>query len=542
MIKKLIFFFCFLLTLNMFGTTLADFNEFLPAGKMIQEGKVKEGISELKKIAPRNEFAMVALYLIYSRGYCNVKADPQMAITKYFDPLLGTFFHSREWQIYTQKRFPPVNGRTELILRDEYGHYHAKLQGKYPIAECYEEKMLQIGGVIPRTIFEVASVGLKEWKLPMETACKMGNAAAYAWQQDVNVAKNSPEFAEHIKGLEKAAELIHIPSMIRLAEIRMYPIPKSDYRRAAILLQTAKKELKRYSSINCHHAALDLQKCEKLLKSLPDYSKTSEQLIEDRSKTLPDSVLFLAITEELARRNDHIEGTFIRIQSQLKNPQKQKELMPEVLKLAEKGCRGAILFLLRNDSRPMRVQGFYFAGKAGLRYQEFQTPQSCYKQALKLLQEFRFFPDLLPPREYKNQLQRLGEVLPEAKECYDQEFPPKSEIVRTKTAFPDALKTKWEETPHGKVLKINVSPCKQQNYFELFLKPAIAGPRDVMLNLHSFNGVSNLEVWGIAGFADGSTAKIYINNSYFGKEPVRLRINIAPTNRSFELTLNGSIF
>ena len=63
-----------------------------------------------------------------------------------------------------------------------------------------------------------------------------------------------------------------------------------------------------------------------------------------------------------------------------------------------------------------------------------------------------------------------------------------------------------------------------------------------MLNLRSFNGVSNLEVWGIAGFADGSTAKIYINNSYFGKEPVRLRINIAPTNRSFELTLNGSIF
>ena len=125
MIKKLIFFFCFLLTLNMFGTTLADFNEFLPAGKMIQEGKVKEGISELKKIAPRNEFAMVALYLIYSRGYCNVKADPQLAITKYFDPLLGAFFHSREWQIYTQKRFPPVNGRTELILRDEYGHYHA---------------------------------------------------------------------------------------------------------------------------------------------------------------------------------------------------------------------------------------------------------------------------------------------------------------------------------------------------------------------------------------------------------------------------------
>ena len=35
---------------------------------------------------------------------------------------------------------------------------------------------------------------------------------------------------------------------------------------------------------------------------------------------------------------------------------------------------------------------------------------------------------------------------------------------------------------------------------------------------------------------------IYINDSYLGKEPVRLHINIALTNRSFELTLNGSIF
>ena len=330
--------------------------------------------------------------------------------------------------------------------------------------------------------------------------------------------------------------------MIRLAEIRMYPIPKSDYRRAAILLQTAKKELKRYSSINCHHAALDLQKCEKMLKSLPDYSRTSEQLIEDRSNTLPDSVLFFAITEELARRNDNPENAFIRIQSQLKNPQKQKELIPEVLKLAGKGCRGAIFFLLQDAPRQLQAQGFYFAGRAGLRYQEFQTPQSCYKQALTLLQEFRFSPDLLSPREYKAQLQRLGEVYPEAKECYDREFPPKSEIVRTKTAFPDTLKAKWEETPHGKVLKIKVSPCKQQNYFELFLKPTIAGTRDVMLNLRSLDGVSSNEVWGIAVFADGSTAKIYINDSYSGKEPVRLRINIAPTNRSFELTLNGSIF
>ena len=63
-----------------------------------------------------------------------------------------------------------------------------------------------------------------------------------------------------------------------------------------------------------------------------------------------------------------------------------------------------------------------------------------------------------------------------------------------------------------------------------------------MLNLRSFNGVSNLETWGIAELTDGSTEKIYINNPYFGKEPVRLRINIAPTNRSFELILNGNIF
>ena len=543
MIKKLIFSFCFLLSLNMPGATLADFYEFLPAGRMIHEGKVKEGISELKKTAPRNEFASVALYLIYSRGYCNITADQQMAISKYFDPLLGTFFRSREWQIYTQKRFPPVNGRSELILHDEYGHYHAKLQGKYPIAECYEEKMLQIGGVIPRTIFEVARVGFKEWKLPMETAREMGNAAAYAWQPDVNVAKNSPEFAEHVKGLEKAAELSHIPSMICLAEIRMSPIPKADYRRAAVLLQMAKKELKRYSAISCHHAALELQKCEKLLKSLPDYSRTSEQLIEDRSNALPDSVLYFAITEELVRRNDNIESAFIRIQPQLKNPQKQKELMPEVLKLAEKGCRGAIFFLLQRAPRQMQAQGFYFAGKASLRYQEFQTPQHCYEQALKLLQEFRFYPHLLSPQEYKAQLQLLGEVYPSAKACYDQEFPPKSEIIRTKTAFPDALKIKWEETPYGKILKLYVSPCKQQNYFELFLKPAVTETKIVILNLHSVNGVSSNEVWGIAGFADGSTAKIYINDSpTLKKTPVRLRINIAPTNRSFELRLNGSIF
>ena len=211
MIKKLIFSFCFLLTLNMFGATLADFNEFLPTGKMIHEGKVKEGISELKKIAPRNEFALVVLYLIYSRGYCNIKTDPQMAITKYFDPLRGTFFHSRECQIYTQKRFPPLNGRTELILRDEYGHYHVKLQGKYPIAECYEEKMLQIGGVIPRIIFEVARVGLKGWKLPMETARKMGNAEAYAWQQNVNVKKTLRSLPNTSKVLRRQLNLYIFP-------------------------------------------------------------------------------------------------------------------------------------------------------------------------------------------------------------------------------------------------------------------------------------------------------------------------------------------
>ncbi len=532
----------------LFAATQADFDEYLPLARKIQAGEYTEGITGLEKIAQANEFAAVTLYLIYTRGYCERAVDYQKAVSLYFDPWLGTSFHFQESIFWGGKYFPPLDGCSSVVMRNEYGKIRVTLKGTHSLKKCYTEQMLNIGGLVPRAVFEVASPNRDLHGSALEFARKTGNPRALLFSPSDNKTGRSrtpQERRSQINRLEEAVKLGYVPSMIELARILQQKnsgIP-DGYHRAGELLKTAENELLKYSTDGCTHTRKDLATVQRMLRSVPDFKKTTPELLEDLRKTWrtsnPDPLLIAALSDEIGRRNDHVECAFYRIQSQLDNPQTRAAAIPEAEKAAEAGSPTAINYLLHaHDLQQKRYFYYYLAGKFGVQNSECKTPNDFYRKALLLLKEQRLN---FRGREYRSGLQLLSGVLPEAKEEYDREFSGeegKEERISIRVAHRQFATPEWFDLQGHKALRIVVKACDQPNYLDFTLKP-VAGKKFFALFLHSNTNLASNEVWVDISLPDGSRRRSHVNSSYQGIQPKRFRLNIAPTKKNFELIITG---
>lgn len=535
-----------LTSLTLFAVTQAEFEEFLPPARLVHSGSHDKGIAVLEQLAPRNPFAAATLYLIYSRGYCGKSIDYPKA-ARYLDSLFGTFFCGTERMVFwSPRRFPPVDKVTSVILHDELGPSRYELRGDHPLKACYTEQMLAIGGVIPRVIFEMTwPEKPAPWnRQAIETARAMGNPAALLWLRDRNIDRKSPEFAAYLKRLEQAAELGHVPAMIELATYCQkngfgFPI---NHRRAGELLRAAEKKLLSYSAAGCRHAEPDREKVRRMLHSVPDFTRSTAELLEDmrrnQSNSHPDPLLDEALADEIGKRNDNVECAFFRLRPRLYTGRVPRELLQEVKKIAEAGSSNAIRYLFSQSDSRRQYYYCYLAGKHGVPLPGLATPEACYKKAFQLLQSLKYGPSA---NEYFDGLKLLAPVLPAAQEEYEREFgreETKAADTAIRVARKEFARPEWETVQGHRRLRIFVRACDQPNYLDFTLKP-VPGERYYELAVHSLTSLPSNEVWIDLLLADGSRKRCFVNNSYHGKRPVRFRINIAPTKKNFELTVTG---
>lgn len=524
------------------AVTQADLEEFLPPARMVHSGDSASGIAALEQIAPRNKFAAAALYLIYSRGYCGKAVDYPKAI-RCFNSLYPSEFYARElMRFWGVNSFPPAGEVTSVVLRNEYGEYRKELTGTHPLRNCYRERIRNVGGVIPRAIF---LVGLDAGKLKMETlriAREMGSASAWLYQPVPNENPAAQKFAAKVDTLEKAVELGHVPSMIELAGICQKngfgrPV---DHRRAGELLRRAEQELLACREAGCTHAEAELKKVRTMLHAVPDFSKSTVGLLEDllrnQSSRHPDLLLNAALADEIGKRNDHAECAFYRLLPQLDAPRKRAELRPELERIAEAGSAGAIRFLLETGDARKRSHYCYLAGKFGVRLPGATTSEACYREAYRQLQTWRFN---LSGEEYVKELRLLAAVLPEAKEEFDREFGQEAGMeteAALRIARPESARAEWIELEGHKLLKVTVLPCDQPNYLDIALKP-VPGEKFFEFSVHSMTSLPSNEVWIDLVRPDGSRSRCCVNETCWKARPERVRINIAPTRKNFELKI-----
>ena len=529
-------------SISLRAATPAELEEFLPPARLVHSGDREAGIAALEQIAPHNEFAAAALYLIYSRGYCGKQVDYPKA-ARCFDSLFPTNFHAWEatW-FWGQNYFPPENGVSSVVLLDDYGRSTRELTGTHPLRNCYTEQMLNLGGVIPRTLFMVGRGAEESAPETLRIAREMGCAAAWLYQPVPDGNPNAQTFAARVGKLEKAVELGHIPAMIELAGIcqkSSFGRP-ADHRRAGELLHRAERELLAYIEAGCNHAEPELEKVRKMLHAVPDFSKSTAELIEDLRRNQgsrpSDPLLSVALADEIGRRDDHVECAFYRLLPQLDDPRKRVELRPELERIAEAGSEGAIRYLHGTAGAPKQCHYTYLAGKFGVRLPGSATPEACYREAYRQLQTWRFN---LSGEEYANELRLLAAVLPEAKEAFDREFgqePEKESEVTIRVARPESARVEWIELQGRKLLTVTVGPCDQPNYVDVVMKP-VPGEKFFEFTVSSTTSLPGNEVWIDLVRPDGSRSRCVVNETCWKARPARFRISIAPTRKNFELQI-----
>ena len=143
-----------------------ELQEYLPIAEKLYAGKTDEALQQAEQISSRNPFASALLYLVYSRGYCDRPID-YARTALYFDKFLpGTDayqggFHNDEFRdVWRAMRVPPVGEQRSITLKvmNDFGmltQQKINLKGKYPLKECYSEKMRSIGSLAGYSIWVI---------------------------------------------------------------------------------------------------------------------------------------------------------------------------------------------------------------------------------------------------------------------------------------------------------------------------------------------------------------------------------------------------
>lgn len=544
----------------------SQYASFRPILELLQKNDNKTAISEAEKIADNNIFCAIMLYLVYSRGYCDANIDYVKA-AKYFSMFIGDPFSKQPgfrfwsyeyiniWKKYRLK--PTVPGEKVVIsawsaassVMDEV----VPLRGKYPLINCYEERMRNLGGVAPRVLYLVAREQVALQKI-LEESRQLGNAEAWAGTfapfDDrgmnpertplANESINKPTATE-FKELTRSAELGYIPAKLRLARILVTKnfAPKGfDFASARKLLQESIAECEKYSATGCSHAETDLKYARELFALIPPENTPTAELVESLrqlQRNINNNAYYFyefksnIIRGMISARNDHPDCLFYQALELPQSQYKQKNQM--IRDAAEKGSHYAINSCMQMfTGEQERWYFLYLAGKHKLPYNG--SYKNYFEEAWLMLDRARFF---MPHSGYIKALSFLAPYHSGAKKRYTAYT---RELTFDISVSDAATVTAVKKSHDGRqFIEIKAQASKVPRYVVIKNKSTDKIRGAIMFHSTSPQ-LSNLDVSGEFKDENGRQWNTYCGNSIPMKFlPEELKVTIAPRQQPLDLRI-----
>ena len=541
-----------------------QYNTFRTVLEFLQKKDYKNAVAQAEKIGKNNIFCSMMLYLIYSRGYYDIPKDYPRA-AEYFNTLISSYIQREPgfmfWQyeyknVWAKYRMVPNKPDEKVMLKswDNNGCVMDEimpLRGTYPLENCYEERMQNIGGVGARVLYLVAREQSTLSNI-LEEARKLGNAEAWAGpvahfiqralNPDSRAVVNKPDAVE-FKNLLRASELGYIPAKLHLAKVFItenHSPQGYDLAAARKLLRESIEECGKYQASGCKHAETDLKYARELLSFIPE-EKTStaellkmyDQLQSQRNNNRYDFQQFRLkiIAEMISHRNDHPDTLFIKA---IKLPDSQgKEKMNLIRSAAEKGSRRAIMASLNTVSRNDRNYLYFLvlAGKYKLPYNGSQ--QNYFNEAYMLLRQMRY---QVPPPVY---MQELGMLAPYHKSAHDEYKLLTRDLALDITVSDPATISIVKMNLGGQhLVKIQAQASDKPRYITIKTKSPEKLPGEVQMFAHSPQ-CSNYDLYGEFTDENNRIQKIhsgmYMPMKYI---PRSLKISIASRSIPLDMQIN----
>lgn len=539
-----------LIGLSASAVTPEELEAFLPVAEKINAGNYAAGIAAAEAIGEKNKLAGIMLYLIYSRGDCGTAVDYAKTV-KYYNLMFPSGFTLDEYRDYWQRlRFPPTDREKSVTIkawRGENNFFDATipLKGKYPLKQCYQEEMENIGKVAARAIFVAAQTNATPPQLRkrmMELAREMGNASVLFWPGIFSADASRGVKPEQYQRILTAMKAGHLPSKMMAAAIlqdntmgiALDPATAGDYLRDVV------KKCQSYEAIGCTHARKDRGIAETMLKSVPDCTLPTAQLIEAlrqaQRKGNQDQRLINALNTLIIQRNDHPDCDFVKAMTiPLGEREKRLKLM---VSAAEKGSRDAIRKLIDENNAPNSDRWYYLylAGKNGMPQSDPNQKQDYYQQAYRAIQDARPFA---AGRSFKKELALLAEHCPAAKAEYQREFGGENQEpgITFKSSDPENIAVEWITVQDRKIPRIKVKQTDTLIYLDVFIKPLPGAANCYFMLSSPQSDLSTGMVWADVVLSDKTRRTLGVRQSFYGKRPERMRINVAPGERTFELQI-----
>ena len=526
----------------------AELEKFLPVLRLADRGDYPNAVIEAEKIVPGNRFAAIMLYLIYSRGYCGVPVDYQTA-AKYFDMLFDFRFHTVEYyNLWKKYRFMPTvpNEKVTLLAwwRYETMQEVIPLRGKYPLRECYEEKMRNIGGVAARALYE-GSKALSVLIEPELIAMARERGCAEAWADPFvpfefrheastwTLRTGSPYVSpEQFLGLVRAAELGYVPAKLRVARILLgnYSYVEPDIPRARKLIQESIVECGRYEKIGCRHGRVEKAFAEELLQVIPNEKASTKELLKQWAETTgfttADRMKFNLINRLLLQRNDELDCDYIRA---MNLPKEQADLRNKIIHdTAEKGGELALQYCMNNLRSGER--GWLYFYWAGIRTKgDEKKRKKMLHGAYTLLRDNKL---LFSTEAY---LRNLALLVPHVKEA-QHDYRILTEGLQFKVECSWQEKIPWISTlMNGKqTVVIKLKPSDKRRYVDIMVVSPKHAEGKVFLNTNSWqkDERKNVQLYYWDSLGRANYFQIVDECELI---PEKLRILIAPRSEPLDL-------
>ena len=471
------------------------------------------------------------------------------------------FYLDEYHNIWKKYRLTPSFSDEKVTVRAWGNNYSAideiiPLRGKYPLKNCYEERMHNIGGIGARTLYLVAREQTA-LRTILDEAKKLGNAEAITGDYAPYTADRKP-LAAHVinkpsdiefKNLQQAAKLGFIPAKLQLARVlvtKNFAPQGFDFKTARTLLAESLAECEKYSAIGCKHAEADLHYAKELLSVIPPENTPTDELVKlydklQQEKANGADISFSdfkinIVAEMISSKNDNPDSIF---QQALKLPNSQYKKKNEMIRLAaEKGSHNAIRLCLQQLFSRGHREHWYFlilAGKYKLPYNGNQT--SYFNEAYMILREMRY---MAPMPEY---IKALSVLAPYHKEA-ENEYKKFSRELKFDISVSDQNSVSATAINQNGMQSIKIKAAPSQNTRYIIIKNKSEEKIRGSFFLESRStAINNLDVFCEFEDENKRKQKTYCGNFMNMKFiPQELKITIAPRRQALDLTIKFMLY
>lgn len=531
--------------------------EFIPIAEKFQSGNHAGAIADAEKIAEQNNYCAVMLYLIYSRGYAGAALNYAKA-AKYLNQMFGTYlsairplgfsFYSNEYHHFWKKlRFIATDNEKQVKIRSWNALNQVMdeiflLKGKYLLKDCYEENMLNSGGIIGRTFYETSiGAGEKTFKKALSYAVKYGNGRALVWPFDATLRARESGVAspEDYKGLAAGSAANYIPAKLWYAELLLknnHNIPLDPELSRKLLLEII-DFCSKYEQKGCTHARKDLERARLILKFIPDSSLPTEKLLKQWEKcrvpsdNSPEDMQKSALEFLLANRNDHPSCDYFRA---MRLPEKSSDRHKLYMKAAENGCLYSLRYILQCEyNSPDYWYWLYLGGKYKLPYFRHNNESDLFKASYFILQEKRW---QISPDKYKKAIEMLAPYNSTAKKEYEALIASGKVEFSFKCSDSRVIQGRMVERYGHKFPLITSMPSEKEQTVEINITN-VSKRRGMFFPFAVNSRESNISV-NAELFCNGkSVGRVYAGDSYNGNFPDLIKVKVAPRRNKLEFEL-----